>query len=353
VSNGLQLVVRADADTRIGSGHVMRCLALAQAAQDRGGAVTFAVSACPAVIRERLAAERIEVVTLSASPGSGDDARQTAQLAADHQASWVVIDGYEFDHTYQSAIRNAGHRMLLIDDYGHLRRYAANLLLNQNVSATQALYPDCDAELLLGSEFVLLRRDFRVLGDRQRHVPAIARKVLVTMGGSDPHNTTRVVIEALGVVETADLEIVVIVGGGNPHQESLRQAADVSGLNIRLEHNVNFMPKLMAWADMAVTAAGSTCWELAYMGVPMVTIVMADNQQPIAEVLHYRDIAQNAGWHDELAILDLAATIDALAADDDKRQEMVDVGQELIDGRGAERVIHRLMSGTPEVKRSS
>jgi len=331
----------------------MRCLALAQAVQDGGGEATFLMAPGAGKVEDRLLAENIKLFHLGATPNSSEDAQFTIKTAGQRDASWVVLDGYDFDFDYQRTIREAGLCSLVIDDHGHLGRYTANVLLNQNISAGRAMYPCCDAELLLGSEYVLLRRDFRVLRERRRHLPDVAGRLLITMGGSDPHNTTRVAIEALTAVHNDDMEIVVVLGAGNPHGESIRQAAALSERNIRIETNVTYMPRLLAWADLAVSAAGSTCWELAYMGVPMITIVLADNQQPIAEVLNYRGIGRNAGWHDRLSAPELAKMIDALARDRHTRGEMVAAGQSMIDGDGAERVVRRLNSNCLTVQRSA
>src|SRR5262249_32858596 len=108
-----------------------------------------------------------------------------------HTPPWLVLDGYHFDAAYQQAIRAAGYRLLVIDDMAHLPQYYADVLLNQNMHAT-ALHYHCNPEatLLLGSCYALLRPEFPAWRGRQRSVPEVARKVLVTMGGSDPDNVT-------------------------------------------------------------------------------------------------------------------------------------------------------------------
>src|SRR2546427_8720936 len=112
------LLIRADASITTGSGHVMRCLALAQAWQDAGGTVRAAMTEATPAIEERLRREAMEVTRLAATPGSEDDAARTSRLGQDLQTAWVVIDGYRFDSTYQEAIKSSGLRFLLIDDDG-------------------------------------------------------------------------------------------------------------------------------------------------------------------------------------------------------------------------------------------
>src|SRR5947209_553477 len=96
------LLIRADASVAIGTGHVMRCLALAQAWQDAGGRVVFVMAQHTIAIKNRLRREAIDVILLQVAPGSQEDSSQTAAIAADLAVDWVVVDGYQFDSTYQS-----------------------------------------------------------------------------------------------------------------------------------------------------------------------------------------------------------------------------------------------------------
>ena len=128
---------------------------------------------------------------------------------------------------------------------------------------------EAHTRLLLGTRYVLLRREFWPWRGWRREIPAVARKVLVTLGGGDPDNVTLKVIRALAQVEIEGLEAVVVVGPANPHLEELQAAVKDTPHPIRLESNVTNMPELMAWADVAITAGGSTCWETAFMGLPI------------------------------------------------------------------------------------
>src|SRR5207249_1652332 len=122
-------------------------------------------------------------------------------------------------------------------------------------------------------------------------------KVLVTMGGSDPDNVTLKVIQALPQVEVQGLEATVVIGGTNPHYRELEAAILQLPLPIRLERNATNMPELMAWADIAVSAGGTTLWELAFMGLPNLVVVLADNQRPAAAHLGAIGAITNMGWH--------------------------------------------------------
>ena len=112
------LLIRSDASIAIGTGHVMRCLALAQAWRDAGGNVTFAMAEATPSIEARLRIEGVNVVRLPVPPGSTEDSARTCDLARQENAAWVVVDGYQFGSAYQTALRAAGLKVLFVDDHG-------------------------------------------------------------------------------------------------------------------------------------------------------------------------------------------------------------------------------------------
>ena len=337
---GTSLLIRADANARIGTGHLMRCLALAQGWKARGGQATF-ITACESDgLRRRLSDEGFQVITLERSHPDPTDWEITSQVLAAHPDSWVVLDGYHLDPTYQRQIKQAGHRLLVIDDMAHLSHYYADVVLNQNINAEQLRYR-CEpyTRLLLGTRYVLLRSEFLAWREWQREIPKVARKVLVTLGGGDPDNQTLKVIRALQQVDVDGLEAVVVVGASNPHFRGLQSAVRNSQFAIRLVQNVTSMSELMAWADIAVSAGGSTCWELAFMGLPTVVLVLAENQQGIAAGLGKAGVVLNLGWYTETSVTQIARTLLGLLEDRGSRRQMSQRGRELVDGLGSERVV--------------
>ncbi|GAB4407518.1 MAG: hypothetical protein Fur0044_00480 [Anaerolineae bacterium] len=339
------LLIRADGNSQIGTGHVMRCLALAQAWQaeiqtEPDVSSLFVMADESPGLVTRLSAENFTVTHIQASAGSLKDAAQTIDLAHQMGARWMVVDGYHFDAAYQQAIKSAGFRLLVIDDYGHAAHYYADIVLNQNIYASESLYPsrESNTRLLLGSQYVLLRREFWPWRGWQREIPPVARKVLVTLGGSDPANVTLKVIQALQQVEIEGLEVRVVVGPANPHQATLQQAVESSSGQIQLLTEVLDMPGLMAWADVAISAGGSTCWELAFMGVPSVVLILANNQQLVAEGLARSGLAFNLGKHEEVQVIDISQCSENLLLSYKNRIRMSQQGYTLVDGRGSERV---------------
>jgi len=338
------LIFRADASTQIGTGHVMRCLALAQSWQDQGGQATFVFANKSTALENRLLLEGMQVVYLSVEAGSHEDANQTVDFAQQFNAEWVVVDGYQFGAEYQKNIKNSGLNLLFIDDYGHSDRYYADLVLNQNISAHSELYPsrEIHTKLLLGTQYTLLRREFWKWLGWQREINAIASRILVTLGGGDPDNVTLKVIQALQQVNVNDLEVIVVIGGSNPHYEVLQKEIATSSLAISLKRNVNDMPELMAWADIAIAAGGSTNWELAFMGLPSLAISVSDNQIAIAKELNQQGVVSYLGWYQQVEPTQISEAVQNLIGDRAKREEMSLKGRKLVDGKGGKMVISEM-----------
>jgi len=333
------LLIRADAGTQMGTGHVMRCLALAQAWQDFGGTAHFATVDLPDELAARLGIEGMALHRMNVVPGSHEDATQTAILSHDLEAAWVVEDGYHFGADYQRIIKDSGLLLLAIDDYGHAGHYVADLVLNQNIYADASMYPSREprTRLLLGTQYVLLRREFFRRDGRQRGIPAKARKVLVTMGGSDPHNVTLMVIQSLKQIDISELKIKIVVGSANPNVTTLEK--EIFGYsNYELIKNVANMPELMAWSDIAVAAGGSTCWELAFMGLPHMIFILAENQRPVAEGLDTLGAGFNLGWNRNVSQDKFIRKFKEIINDPAGRKKMSEEGKRLIDGIGSKRV---------------
>ncbi len=337
------LLIRADASPSMGTGHVMRCLALAQAWQDAGGRAFLLTHNLPPLLEQRLISEDVSLNRSSAESGSADDASQTIGSARAAGAEWVVVDGYRFDAAYQRSLKQAGLKVLWVDDYGHAPPYCADLVLNQNLYAEEL--PDYEREpstrLLLGTSYALLRREFAPWHDWRRDVPKRVNKVLVTLGGSDAPNTTGKILEALRSTNLPHLEACVIVGPANPWRTGLEAEAAATGKNIRIVAADRDMPERMAWADVAVASAGITCWELMFMGLPTLLVVQAKNQERLAESLKDRKFALVLGWAELLRADEIAQNFVSLlkGLSQPLRAQMSQRARELVDGLGAARVL--------------
>ncbi|HMK22226.1 MAG TPA: UDP-2,4-diacetamido-2,4,6-trideoxy-beta-L-altropyranose hydrolase [Terriglobales bacterium] len=335
----MKLLFRTDASVSMGTGHVMRCLALAQAWQDAGGEVVFAMAEATPSIEARLRIERAQVVRLQVAAGSADDAACTLDAAQRHRAGWVVVDGYQFDSGYASLLQSGRLKVLQIDDNGEAGPYSADLVLNQNLHASEGLYRyrAPQTRVLLGTRYVLLRREFAFWRKRTFEISGRARRVLLTMGGSDPDNVTEQILRFL-LVEP-DLELTVAVGGSNPHLASIEKLVEQASGPVRVLKDVSNMPALMVWADLAVAGAGTTSWEMCMMGLPAALCVLAPNQENIAAELARAGAAVNLGYVGRNGTRELETVLRQLIDSQSARAKMSARGRELVDGRGAERVV--------------
>jgi UDP-2,4-diacetamido-2,4,6-trideoxy-beta-L-altropyranose hydrolase len=338
----MNLLFRTEASVAIGTGHVMRCLALAQAWCDAGGRAIFAMAEATPALEERLRSEGFEVVRVTARVGSADDAEETAKLAHKQGASWVVVDGYEFGAEHQTGLKSRGLKVLFIDDNGHAGHYSADLVLNQNAHANEALYRsrELSTKLLLGPRFAMLRREFAAWRGWKREIPAIARNVLVTMGGSDPDNFTRKAVDGLRAVR--GIRIRILAGGSNPHVASLEELRTDGENSIELVRDATDMAQQMRWADLAVAGAGSACLEMCLMALPALLIDLAENQTPIANEFARRGTAYHLGSSKTVTPERIEAETLRLLVSAAERSAMSRRGRELVDGGGAERVVHEL-----------
>ena len=334
------LVIRADASTQIGTGHLMRCLALAQAWKDASGKVTFITACQTEGLLEQLQNEEFGLHLLAHPYPDPGDWDFTKDILAAHPNAWVVLDGYHFDEVYQQWAKEAGHRLLVIDDMAHLKHYYADIVLNQNLNA-ERLHYSCEpyTRLLLGTHYVLLRREFLAWRDWRREIPEVAQRVLVTLGGGDPENHTLKVIQALQEVDVPGLEATVVIGACNPHANGLEATIRRSRIPVRLVHNAQNVPELMAWADVAISSSGTTVWELLSLVTPILVVVLAGNQRHIAEQIESRGAGKSLGREGNITTKSLAKAINLLLEDSELRAKMSKNARQMVDGQGARRVV--------------
>ena len=256
---------------------------------------------------------------LNCIPGSADDVEQTLLVLKDVSASWIVLDGYNFNAAYQLTIKDSGKKLLFIDDNGCVSHYYADVVLNQNIHASEKLYSkrEPNTTLLLGTRYALLREEFLSWQGWKRQIPALAQNILVTLGGSDPENVTKKIYDAIIQLEFNQLN-VIIVAANNQYSDQMKFLIEKSKVNISLKSNVEKMSDLMAWADIAISAGGTSTWELAFMGVPMITVAIADNQCHIVEELSKNRVAVYAGWHKDITPSLITESISELICDHKK-----------------------------------
>jgi UDP-2,4-diacetamido-2,4,6-trideoxy-beta-L-altropyranose hydrolase len=338
------MLIRADSSAKMGTGHIMRCFALAQGWQSKGGKAIFATTCKNEELLARIQNEGFQIAQLKKSYPSSEDWKMLLEILKEEPETWVVVDGYHFDSAYQLRVKEEGYPLMVVDDTNHLHHYYADILLNQNIDSENLSYScEQNSRLLLGTRYVLLRREFLACKERNREIPQVARKLMVTLGGSDPNNVTLKIIHSLCKIKLSGLQVKVIAGPSHQQISSLHEASSAAPFPIEIVHNAHSMADVMAWADFAISAGGSTCWELAYMGVPYAVVILAKNQEKIAEGLDKANSAVNLGWYSSVTSDALTNCFFNLIENKEKRMELSSNGKNLVDGLGVERVQKQMM----------
>lgn len=336
------LILRADGDALTGMGHLMRCFALGQAWQESGGEVILITQRIPESVAERYSAEGMQVYRVPEMK-DGLSAEELRAYEA-HPGSWVALDGYSFDEKTHEALRATGHPLLAIDDNSHLGRYDVDIVLNQNVHAPELHYrTGSKTKVLAGVQYVLLRKEFRRPTVKARRFACSDRRLLFTFGGGD---TDRLHAAALtGVQDLERLEIQMPRLGGRPSPE-LDHALKQSPHDVKLLTNSANMADAMDGADVAVSAAGTTSWELLSLGVPSLFVTIADNQNGIATRLAALGAGEDLGAVASNPWRNLGERIRAVLADPAHRRRMSEAGRKVVDGKGGQRVLAAMSATT-------
>ena len=339
------LLIRADASTEIGVGHVTRCIALAEAWQREGGCSTFALATGARELENRIRSHGAEMVRIQGSPGSAEDAAQTSQLIDSCVPRWVVLDGYHFSSEYVGNLKRSHSKLLLMSDGSESPKFKCDIVVDPDgdTSKDAGRMTDRGTKFLAGLRYAMLRREFLDFPKRRKGTTKCAQRVLVTFGGGDLHNVSSKVLTALEQFSDLKLHVTVVLGPTNPYRQALEDAAKRSRHKIAVVQCVQNMPELMFESDFAVTAAGGTCYELCYMRVPMLLITTAKNQEKCANSLGSATAAVAVGAFDCLHVSELAESIKRIVCSPRLRRELARNAERIIDGKGAERIVRKML----------
>ena len=325
-------VFRFDASPAIGGGHAVRSGALAAALAGEGWRTVCATSGetietAPGALRPF-----DDVVRLGADE-AGEIDEITARVASPCEA--VVIDHYGRDRAYDGSCRRVASCVTVIEDRPEAL-HDCDILVNPSMERVGKPPGDAVRDALCGPRYAILRAGFREA--RAQGGPDRDRgSLLLLCGFTDEQNLTERLFDALDGAPGVQT-VHVVLGAANAHREHLRRHLRCSAVPAHLHVDPAQLADLMSRASLAVTAAGSTCWELACLGVPMVTVVAAANQIPVDRTLREAGASASAGAVGDTREARLREAVTALMADDDRRCRMAACGRKLVDGYGAARV---------------
>jgi len=364
----MRINFRADASLQMGSGHVMRCLTLADALKGQGAQCQFISRVHPGHLLEFIRQRGHEVSSLPATfpqPSPHDtsdstqepahaawlgcdwqtDAQQTRAILSTLQPDWLVVDHYALDQRWEAALQPHYQKLMVIDDLSD-RAHCCDLLLDHNLGRKPQDYANLvptTCQVLTGPRYALLRPEFAALRDyslKRRANPQI-KQLLITMGGVDLSNATGQVLQALKTCPLPqDCRITVIMGLQSPWLRQVREQAQHMPWQTEVLANITDMAQRMADSDLSIGAAGGTSWERCCLGLPTLMVVLADNQWPGARALQEVRAASLIGGVSEIAT-QLPLAVQALRQDL-QLMHMSTAASAVADGHGVYRVLQAL-----------
>jgi UDP-2,4-diacetamido-2,4,6-trideoxy-beta-L-altropyranose hydrolase len=355
------ILFRVDVSNLIGSGHLMRCLTLANEARLRGWQSSFAMRDPSSNIIDKVKSSGHEIHLLVDTDkdtifqvndlthsdwlvvSQVTDSIETSNLIEKINPDWVVVDHYAIDVVWHQIIRKTGRKLLVIDDLAD-RVLDCDILVNQNVGFSAKDYDGkitTQTEIFLGPTYAVLRpefQDWREFSLRRRKTP-ILNRVLITMGGADAQNHTLKVFQELEKsINSVKVEFFVVLGALYPFLDEFNEFMETSTNKITKLTNIENMAEIMANSDICIGAAGSSSWERCCLGVPTLMLTIADNQKRIASSLNARRVAVSADKKN------LASKFDTLFETGGSNEliHLTKNSSELCDGFGASRILESL-----------
>jgi len=287
------VLIRVDASATMGTGHVMRCIAFAQYCRSSQLKVLFILSQTTPMVVLKLQQSGFDHVFIKANPLSDGELSKMKGLIEKNQAKVIVFDGYQFTDHYLENFKNLNIFTVMIDDY-QLAPEWIQLIINQNPWATHYLYKN--QYPYLGLEYLLLRDEFREVSKQSIMTENIPPKVLLTLGGTDPNQMMEKILKALDQY-SVPLLIRVLLGHYSAMEANLQAQVKNSSHQFEWVSSQQSAAQAMFDVDVAISSAGSTCWELAFLAKPILALIQADNQAQVAQCIEASQIGINGGWH--------------------------------------------------------
>ena len=367
--DGKRFIFRADASLHMGTGHVMRCLTLANALREQGGECHFICREHPGNLIEFIRNQGHHAYPLAYSlanskPSAGheraalahaawlgttqiEDAAACRDVVAKIGPHWLIQDHYALDSQWERALKPYYSRLMVIDDLAD-RSHECDLLLDQTFGRESKDYQPrvpAGCRILCGAQYALLRPEFAELRpySLERRQQAKLKNVLVTMGGVDKNNATGCVLDALDKVALPDeCQITVVMGAGAPWLASVRKKSATLSRAIKIHVGISNMAQLMADSDLAIGAAGATSWERCCLGLPAIMVVLAENQREVARGLASVSAVKALFSLDRIST-DLPVLLNDLVLSESGLRAMSAAAARVTDGHGAQALARYLV----------
>lgn len=340
----LKVAFRTHGGSKIGMGHLMRCLALANAFPD-DILISFITESDEMGLR---VIKESGYKVFSFSTNSVQEELNFLKEIIKNNIDILITDSYKIDQEYLKELKNVVKRLVSIHDFTPFP-FPSDLVINGNVYAPDLEYESYsgDTKFLLGTRYLLMRDEF--IGLSGRIVNKEVKNILITVGGGDHLNLTPRIITSLdrlkeSSLNVGNLHIDIVIGPAFNNTSSIIKSLRKTNIEMSLHFNVNKISNLMLKSDLAVSAGGSTLYELAATGTPAVALLQANNQIQAAEVMAEKGMIINLGIGDQVSSETIAKSITELINNYELRKKMSRAGQKLVDGKGAMRCVEEILS---------
>ena len=357
----MKVAIRVDASASIGSGHMARCLCIADLLRARGAEIHFLCLEVPQHLAEHIDSQNYGLTVLPPSlvfaqtapqaPWSAhrqcDDANFSISALANSEWDWLIVDHYGLDYLWEMQLIRSAKRLMAIDDLG--RQHTCDLLLDQNLQADPASRYEASTvgKKLLGPHYALLRPEFAVAREQAKPRDGAVKRLHVFMGGMDADNATAKMLRAIDRLQRPNIQLDVVIGVAHPARDAIKSYCDARpGTSCHIQ--VSNMAELLVHADLAVGAGGSATWERCALGVPTFAVQLAQNQHDLLSVGARRGVLYTTDG--ALEEENLAMHLGALLDNTGLRNHISREAYKLVDGHGARRVVAELMTRAVSVR---
>jgi len=343
----MKVCFRTDASFNIGTGHVMRCLTLADELSQKGADINFVCREEPGNLISYIENRGYKVHQLPREIDIDTDRKLTKEILSKYESKsdWLIIDHYDIDVSWEYPLRKYTKNLVAIDDLAN-REHDCDLLLDQNYSKNEDRYsgliPDKCIQLL-GPEYAILRPQFQKARGNLTKRDGGVNRILVFMGGADSKNITSKTLRAIHMLDRSDIVVDVVVGDLNQYHDEIKILISKMP-NTICHHNVEDMANLMSSADLCIGAGGTTTWERCCAGLPTIAIILAENQKNVTESLDKKGTLINLGWYHNVTENNIKEGIEGLIDNPQKVASMSDNSRRLVDGKGVNRVCDTMIS---------
>lgn len=304
----MNIVFRVDSSEQIGTGHVMRCVTLAQMLRQQGAQIFFVCRSDTGHLNNWIQEQGFPLFELTYGIfHQKNDAVATVQVLKKMNLNidWLIVDHYELDAQWEKIVYDFVQHVMVIDDLAN-RKHVCDCLLDQNylkdMEKRYEAFVPTNCHLMLGPSYLLLRNEFYEAKKKwPRSFREEVRRMLIFYGGSDPTNETEKVLQAIEKVGVPKrLHIDVVIGNANRKKETIKKLS--KSLSASFHCQIDYLAELIAKADVSFGAGGVTMWERCFLGLPSLVTVVAENQKATTEAAAEAGAVVNVGWHNDVTV---------------------------------------------------